>query len=130
MDKQSAYFATSQLTRAYDLAGPQAPTSLHIRNQENAMALGGMRRPDRSILASPLYRIVGAKVHIMASDFIKDFPSSLNVIRGLRAGDKVSGFSDKMLGDFRSLVLGAGIHRNSKAPGARRSSFAGMGAGC
>ena len=110
MDKQSAYFATSQLTRAYDLAGPQAPTSLHLRNQENSVALGGMRRPDLSVRSNPLYRSIGAKLHIMASDFIKDFPSSLNVIRGLRAGDEVSGFSDKILSDFRSLwfsVLGS-----------------------
>ena len=83
MDKQSAYFATSQLTRAYDLAGPQAPSSLHIRNQENSAALGGMRRPDRSVLANPLYRSVGAELHSMALDFIKDYPSSLKVIRGL-----------------------------------------------
>ena len=56
IDKQSAFFSSSHLYRSVDLAGPATQSSLHIRNIENDKALGGMRRPDRSVQQSSRYR--------------------------------------------------------------------------
>ena len=86
MDKQSAYFTTARPTRAYDLAGPSAPSKLHRRNEENAHALGGMRRPDIPVQSNTSYRGVGKELHAMATQFIDEHPESLEVIKAIRNG--------------------------------------------
>jgi hypothetical protein len=110
MDRQSSFFASSRLVRAYDLAGPAQQSKLHARNLENDVALGGMRRPDRSVHTSPGYRAVGQQLFTMGEAFIKDNPSALNIVRELRAGNTVSGFPDQMVASFRDScfrVLGS-----------------------
>ena len=102
MDKQGSYFTSAHLARAYDLAGPSAPSRLHIRNVENARALGGMRRPDLSVQHNPHYRSVGRKLHTMAASFIDRHPETLEIINALRAGHEVTGFSDTIISKFRS----------------------------
>ena len=103
MDKQSAFFGTSQLYRSCDLAGPSNPSSLHIRNIENFEALGGMRRPDRSVQQLSGYSIVGADIHAMATKFITEYPHILDVVQNLRQGIAVTGFSDDVASSFRNL---------------------------
>ena len=44
MDKQSSYFASSHLLRAYDLAGLARKSKLHVRNLENEVALGELKK--------------------------------------------------------------------------------------
>ena len=101
MDKKSAYFSSTQLARAYDLAGPVGRSALHVRNAENAMALGGMRRPDLSVQANAGYRLWGDKFYNMAMDFIGRHPDSLLVIQAIRQGLGTSGFSDDVSAAFR-----------------------------
>ena len=102
MDKQSAYFGTADLYRDADLAGPSAPSKLHVRNLENQQALGGMRRPDLSVRRNPAYRTIGQALHGMAPSFIKDNPTTLQVVRDLRLGKAVSGFSERISAAFRT----------------------------
>ena len=102
MDKQSAFFGTSQLYRSCDLAGPATASALHIRNVENLEALGGMRRPDRSVQQHDTYGIIGAELHSMAVKFITDHPHILSVVQNLRKGVVVSGFSDDVASLFRN----------------------------
>ena len=119
MDKQGAYFTSANLARAYDLAGPSAPSRLHTRNLENAKALGGMRRPDLSVQRNPLYRAVGKRLHAMAASFIGRHPETLAVINALRAGQEVAGFSDEIIYMFRSewfATLGAKETPRCKGP--------------
>ena len=119
MDKQGAYFTSANLARAYDLAGPSAPSRLHTRNLENAKALGGMRRPDLSVQRNPLYRAVGKRLHAMAASFIGRHPETLAVINALRAGQEVAGFSDEIIYMFRSewfATLGATETPRCKGP--------------
>ena len=119
MDKQGAYFTSANLARAYDLAGPSAPSRLHTRNLENAKALGGMRRPDLSVQRNPLYRAVGKRLHAMAASFIGRHPETLAVINALRAGQEVAGFSDEIIYMFRAewfATLGAKETPRCKGP--------------
>ena len=101
MDKQSAFFSNTQLARAYDLAGPAPQSALHIRNVENAQALGGMRRPDLSVLASPGYRHWGDRFHNMALDFIGRHPDAMLVIHDIRGGRSTMGFTADVATAFR-----------------------------
>ena len=101
MDKQSAYFSSTQLARACDLAGPVGRSALHVRNAENAMALGGMRMPDLSVQANAGYRLWGDKFYNMAMDFIGRHPDSLLVIQAIRQGLGTSGFSGDVSAAFR-----------------------------
>ena len=102
MDKQSAFFGASHLYRSCDLAGPAAPSALHTRNIENFDALGGMRRPDRSVQQLSGYRIVGAEISCMAEQFISEHPHTLGVVQDLRKGITVTGFSDDVACSFRN----------------------------
>ena len=119
MDRQSAFFASSQLLRSYDLAGPAPKSKLHYRNLENDEALGGMRRPDRSVHTSPGYRSVGQRIFDMGEAFIKSNPKSLDIVRDLRAGKVVTGFPDDMVAAFRDSlfeVLGSSAPPTSHGP--------------
>ena len=101
MDVQSAFFSNTQLARAYDLAGPAPQSALHIRNVENAQALGGMRRPDLSVLASPGYRHWGDRFHNMALDFIGRHPDAMLVTHDIRGGNSTMGFTADVATAFR-----------------------------
>jgi hypothetical protein len=102
MDKQSSYFSISHLQRSYDLAGPPQQSSLHRRNIENFEALGGMRRPDLSVKRHPSYRQVGDSLYKMALDFIGKFPDALQVVKDIRQGKSVTGFSEEVATAFRA----------------------------
>ena len=96
MARQSAFFCSAQLHRTYDLAGPTAASRTVTRKRENADALVGMRRPDRSYASSPSYADVGAKLSHMLDAYIAANPSTLEVISGLRAGHAVQGMAENM----------------------------------
>ena len=118
MDKQSSYFTSAQLTRAYDLAGPPAPTKLQTRNLENSLALGGMRRPDISVQSNPLYRYTGSTLHSMALSFIDYYPETLEVVRAIRQGNEVTGFSQELASSFRTAWFHAlGTHEPPRGEG-------------
>ena len=103
MDRQSAYFSTTTLSRAYDLAGPVAESALHRRNIENMQALGGMRRPDRSVQTNSKYRTLGTRLSAMAMQFIKDYPAAMRVIDDIRNGRSTRGF-DKNISRKNEMV--------------------------
>ena len=102
MDRQSAYFSTTTFSRAYDLAGPVAESALHRRNIENMQALGGMRRPDRSVQANTKYRILGFRLSAVVMQFIKDYPAAMLVIDDIRNGRSTRGFTENITSAFRS----------------------------
>ena len=121
MDKQSAFFSSSHLYRSVDLAGPAAQSSLHLRNIENDKALGGMRRPDRSVQQSSRYRQVGMDIFDMASQFITNHPETLEIVSDLRKGVTVTGFSPQVASSFRASwfqVLGSTAPPSSPGPDA------------
>ena len=101
MDRQSAYFSTTRLSRAYDLAGPTPHSALHLRNAENDSALGGMRRPDLSVQTNPKYRQWGDRLSAMAFDFIGKFPEAMRVIKDIRSGHGTKGFPAEVTIAFR-----------------------------
>jgi hypothetical protein len=61
---------------------------------ENFEALGGMRRPNRSVQQLGGYRIVGAEIPSMAEQFISQHPHTFGVVQDLRKGVTVTGSSD------------------------------------
>jgi len=110
MSKQSAFFGTTALSRAYDLAGPKPATGPAIRASENWQCLGGMRRPDRSVLSNEGYKRPGRRLQAMAEQFVNDHPESLAIAESLRIGDSVTGFDESIKSEFRKrwmLTLGA-----------------------
>ena len=72
MSKQSAFFGTTALSRAYDLAGPKPAAGPAIRASENWQCLGGMRRPDRSVLSNEGYKRPGRRLQAMAEQFVNE----------------------------------------------------------
>ena len=101
MSKQSAFFGTTALSRAYDLAGPKPATGPAIRASENWQCLGGMRRPDRSVLTNEGYKRPGKRLQDMAEQFVNDHPESMAVAESLRIGDSVTGFDESIKAEFR-----------------------------
>ena len=110
MVKQSAFFGSTSLSRAYDLAGPRAATGPVVRANENLACLGGMRRPDRSAQAHDGYKKAGRHLLCMLEEFVDEFPATLDVAESLRTGERVTGFVDSIATEFRERwlrVLGA-----------------------
>ena len=119
MDKQSAFFGSSQLYRDCDLAGPAVPSALHIRNIENTESLGGMRRPDRSVKLIEGYKTIGKELYDMATQVISDNPEALGVVQDLRLGTEVTGFSESITSSFRDLwfqTLGVPVPQRVPGP--------------
>ena len=96
MVKQSAFFGSTSLSRAYDLAGPRADTGPVVRANENLACLGGMRRPDRSARVHVGYKKAGRHLLGMLEEFDDQFPSTLEVAESLRTGERVTGFVDNI----------------------------------
>ena len=101
MSKQAAFFGTTALSRAYDLAGPKPATGPAIRAAENWKCLGGMRRPDRSVLSDEGYKRPGKRLQDMAEQFVNDYPEALAIAESLRIGDSVTGFDESIKSEFR-----------------------------
>jgi len=101
MAKQSAFFGTTALSRAYDLAGPKSATGPAVRASENWQCLGGMRRPDRSVLSNDGYNRPGRCLQAMAEQFVDDHPESMAIAESLRIGDSVTGFDESIKAEFR-----------------------------
>ena len=101
MSKQAAFFGTTALSRAYDLAGPKPATGPAIRAAENWKCLGGMRRPDRSVLSDEGYKRPGKRLQDMAEQFVDDYPEALAIAESLRIGSSVTGFDESIKAEFR-----------------------------
>ena len=70
MYKQAAFFGSAELRREADLAGPAPKSRAECRTEENLEALGGMRRPDRSVAKRAAYIEQGEALAKMAEKFI------------------------------------------------------------
>jgi len=101
MSKQSAFFGSTSLSRAYDLAGPRAATGPVIRANENWECLGGMRRPDRSVQSHEGYKRAGSHLLDMVENFVDQFPQTMEIAESLRTGVRVTGFDDDIKAEFR-----------------------------
>ena len=101
MAKQSAFFGSTSLSRAYDLAGPRAATGPVVRANENWECLGGMRRPDRSVQNHEGYKRAGRRLLDMLEDFVDQFPQTMEIAESLRTGTRVTGFDDSINAEFR-----------------------------
>ena len=117
MAKQSSYFGSAELHRSYDLAGPTSLSTREVRNAENDVALGGMRRPDLSVAQSIGYQ-AGHCILTMAEKFVDDNPGTLQVAEDLRAGRPVTGFQPGISESFRHLWFQSfGCHTPSRMVG-------------
>ena len=105
MARQSAYFGNTTLERAVELAGPRAISGREQRNFENDFALGGMRRPDKSVATRPQYAEVGKAMRSVLDALVEKFPEVLQLVQDMRVGKQVTGFSDVVLQAARQQLL-------------------------
>ena len=102
MSKQSSFFGTATLSRAYDLAGPRPDTGPVIRANENWECLGSMRRPDRSVLSHDGYRRAGGHLRDMVERFVDQYPDAMEIAG---TGVSVTGFDEAIKTEFRERWL-------------------------
>ena len=121
MLRQSAFFSDAVLHREVQLGARQGPTTRQAKAQEDEFALGGMRRPDKSVLQSPLYAKVGQRLREMLERFVERHPHSFLVVNSLRQGHQVDGFLAVLMQEFRTrwmAVLGSDAPREAAGPDA------------
>ena len=107
MARQCAFFGHTTLQRSADLAGPQAPSKRESRNWADTLALGGMRRPDLSIQHHPQYTVHGKRMRDALDSVIHSFPEVLQLIKDIRDGQAVQGFSNDVLWHTKARLLAA-----------------------
>ena len=87
---------------------------------QNDNALGGMRRPDKSVAQLPGYN-AGEALFDMFDEFIDRRPDALAVVSALRNGEDVQGFAPALLREFRARwmsLLGNTEPRHGNGPDA------------
>ena len=105
MSRQSAFFGPTSLRRTYDLAGTPHESRVEARERENQAALGGMRRPDRSVDTGLDYAGAGKELGRMLAGIIHRYPATLDLVEQLRSGQRVSGFDSGIMEEVRSRWL-------------------------
>ena len=105
MSRQSAFFGPTSLCRTYDLAGTPHESRVEARERENSAALGGMRRPDRSVDTGLDYAGAGKELGQMLDGIIHKHPATLDLVEQLRLGHRVSGYDPVIMEEVRSKWL-------------------------
>ena len=107
MSRQSAFFGGTTLERTQELAGPREESGRERRNAENDQALGGMRRPDRSVESQSRYLETGKVLRGVLMDILVEFPVVLQIVRDIRDGKRVEGFGENVLHKTRTDLFKA-----------------------
>eukprot|EP00973_Karenia_brevis_P050499 7009249-Karenia_brevis.AAC.1 len=91
MAKQSSYFGTAILHHDVSLKGPRPITGVEQRAEENRQALGGMRRPDKSVKTKGLYRQAGQQIQCALGNIVDTYPKLTQIVQDLRDHKIVDG---------------------------------------
>ena len=105
MRKQSAFFGNTCLARYALLTQPGPSSGRAVKDHEDRVALGGMRRPDLSVQSHSRYSLVGAQLWDMLSGYVDEHQDLLQVVDTLRQGLPVEGIPQQHLQAVRQRWL-------------------------